>query len=256
MDDLFNLDGTNSLIIGGASGLGFEAAKILYLYGSNVIICGRNLTKLKKSQIKIKKNTFNNTISFFQADITKQKNINNLHNYVEKSFDGKLNILINSAGINIRDKITDISIKDWNEVINTNLTGVMFSTQKLIKLLKNAEYGRIINITSIFSRVTYPDRASYASSKGGLIQLTKTLALELAEFNITANSISPGPMLTDINKKVLEDKTNYLKFCQNIPLGRFGNPKEISTAIMFLASKYSSYVSGSDILIDGGWTST
>ena len=256
MDDLFNLDGTNSLIIGGASGLGFEAARILYLYGSNVIICGRNLTKLKKSQIKIKKNTFNNTISFFQADITKQKNINNLHNYVEKSFDGKLNILINSAGINIRDKITDISIKDWNEVINTNLTGVMFSTQKLIKLLKNAEYGRIINITSIFSRVTYPDRASYASSKGGLIQLTKTLALELAEFNITANSISPGPMLTDINKKVLEDKTNYLKFCQNIPLGRFGNPKEISTAIMFLASKYSSYVSGSDILIDGGWTST
>ena len=167
-----------------------------------------------------------------------------------------MNILINSSGINIRDKVIDISIKDWNEVINTNLTGVMFSTQKLIELLKNADYGRIINITSIFSKVSYPERASYASSKGGLIQLTKTLALELSKFNITANSISPGPMLTDINKKVLEDKINYEKFCQNIPLGRFGNPEEIATAIMFLASKYSSYVNGSDILIDGGWTST
>ena len=90
----------------------------------------------------------------------------------------------------------------------------MFSTQKLIELLKNADYGRIINITSIFSKVCYPERASYASSKGGLIQLTKTLALELSKFNITKNSISPGPMLTDINKKVLEDKINYEKFCQ------------------------------------------
>ena len=256
MDDLFNLDGTNSLIIGGASGLGFEAAKILYLYGSNVIISSRDSTKLKNAQTKIKKNSLDNTISYFQADITKQKNIEELYKYTDKNFEGKLNILINSSGINIRDKVIDISIKDWNEVINTNLTGVMFSTQKLIELLKNADYGRIINITSIFSKVSYPERASYASSKGGLIQLTKTLALELSKFNITANSISPGPMLTDINKKVLEDKINYEKFCQNIPLGRFGNPEEIATAIMFLASKYSSYVNGSDILIDGGWTST
>ena len=256
MDDLFNLDGTNSLIIGGASGLGFEAAKILYLYGSNVIISSRDSTKLKNAQTKNKKNSLDNTISYFQADITKQKNIEELYKYTDKNFEGKLNILINSSGINIRDKVIDISIKDWNEVINTNLTGVMFSTQKLIELLKNADYGRIINITSIFSKVSYPERASYASSKGGLIQLTKTLALELSKFNITANSISPGPMLTDINKKVLEDKINYEKFCQNIPLGRFGNPEEIATAIMFLAIKYSSYVNGSDILIDGGWTST
>ena len=256
MEDLFNLDGTNSLIIGGASGLGFEAAKILYSYGSNIIICGRDTTKLESSQNKIKKNTVNNKISYFQADITKKESIDNLFKYVDKNFRGKLNILINSAGINIRDKITEISFEDWNQVLNTNLTGVMFSTQKLIKLLKNAEYGRIINITSIFSKVSYPDRASYASSKGGLIQLTKTLALELSNYNITTNSISPGPMLTDINKKVLEDKINYEKFCQNIPLGRFGNPDEIATAIMFLASKYSSYVNGSDILIDGGWTSS
>ena len=256
MEDLFNLDGTNSLIIGGASGLGFEAAKILYSYGSNIIICGRDTIKLESSQNKIKKNTVNNKISYFQADITKKESIDNLFKYVDKNFKGKLNILINSAGINIRDKITEISFEDWNQVLNTNLTGVMFSTQKLIKLLKNAEYGRIINITSIFSKVSYPDRASYASSKGGLIQLTKTLALELSNYNITTNSISPGPMLTDINKKVLEDKINYEKFCQNIPLGRFGNPDEIATAIMFLASKYSSYVNGSDILIDGGWTSS
>ena len=173
-DDLFNLDGTNSLIIGGASGLGFEAAKILYLYGS-IIISSRDSTKLKNAQTKIK-NSLDNTISYFQADITKQKNIEELYKYTDKNFEGKLNILINSSGINIRDKVIDISIKDWNEVINTNLTGVMFSTQKLIELLRNADYGRIINITSIFSKVSYPERASYASSKGGLIQLTKTLA--------------------------------------------------------------------------------
>ncbi len=124
-----------------------------------------------------------------------------------------------------------------------------------LDFLKKSKNGRLINFTSIFSSVSFEGRTPYASSKGGLLLLTKTLALEWAKHKITVNSISPGPFLTELNLPVLKDKKNYREFCKKIPIGRFGNPEEIITSVLFLSSAKSSYVTGSNILVDGGWTS-
>ena len=257
MENLFNFSNTNVLITGGSSGIGEEIAKCLFGLGSNIIIVGRDENKLKKALSKIvanNKNNQNNTLDILQSDVTKPEEVSKISMFVDSKFSGKLNILINSAGTNIRDSLEDIKYEDWNTVINSNLTGTFLTTQAMLPLLKKSEFGRIINLASIFSSVSYPSRASYASSKGGVLMFTKTIAIELAKLNITANCISPGPLLTEINKVVLEDKDNYNKFCEKIPVGRFGEPSEVLTAVLFLASKNSSYVTGTDIKVDGGWT--
>ena len=168
---------------------------------------------------------------------------------------GKVYFFVISSGCNIRNPIQDITLEEWNKIISTNLTGAFLLAKYSYSLLKNSDFARLINITSIFSTVSFPDRTSYSSSKGGMLQLTKTLALELSDKNITVNSISPGPFLTEMNKKVLDNPKNYQKFCERIPMKRFGNPEEIITSALFLASKLTSYVTGTNLIIDGGWTS-
>jgi len=173
---------------------------------------------------------------------------------VGAAFGGSLNIAINTAGFNIRNPIQDISLDEWESIQRTNITGAFLFSRESFPLLKAADWGRLIHITSIFSSRSYPDRLSYATSKGAQLQLVRTLALEWATLGITVNGISPGPFLTEINKPVLDNPENYKSFCNNIPLGRFGNPEEIVSACLFLASEASSYVNGADIVIDGGWT--
>ncbi len=253
MNKLFDFLNTNTIITGGSSGIGMEIAKNLAVIGSNVLIIGRNDEKLKNVVFKLENET-NKKIQYFKCDVQSQKDIEKLYEYACDKFNKKINILVNSAGLNIRNPVESINHTDWNEIIDINLTGTFRVTQKLLPLLKKSEFGRIINLASIFATVSYPSRAAYAASKGGVLMFTKTLAIELAKSNITVNSISPGPLLTEINKSVLEDKENYNKFCEKIPIGRFGEPNEIITSVLFLASKYSSYVTGADIKVDGGWT--
>ena len=253
MKQLFNFLDTNTIITGGSSGIGMEIAKNFALSGSNVLIIGRNEEKLKKTVLELE-NEINKKIQYFKCDVQNQKDIDQLYDYTSEKFNKKLNILVNSAGINIRNPVESINHADWNEIIDINLTGTFRVTQKLLPLIKQSDFGRIINLGSIFATVSYPSRAAYAASKGGVIMFTKTLAIELAKSNITVNSISPGPLLTEINKAVLKDEENYKKFCEKIPIGRFGEPSEVITSIFFLASKYSSYVTGADIKVDGGWT--
>jgi gluconate 5-dehydrogenase len=254
MFEPFNFNGSKALVIGGATGLGKEIAIALAGHGADVIIASRNIEKLKSTSKEINSGNISGSCSYFDVDISSSNSIEQLVSNVSKMNDGKLNILVNSAGMNIRNPVEKISIDDWDAVMNANLKGAFMINQLSFKLLKKSEYGRVINITSIFSSVTYPERATYAASKGGLLMFSKTLALEWAKYNITVNTISPGPFLTEINTKVLEDKSNYEKFCSRIPMARFGEPKEIVTSALFLASPMSSYVTGTDLIIDGGWT--
>jgi NAD(P)-dependent dehydrogenase (short-subunit alcohol dehydrogenase family) len=250
----FNFNGSKALVIGGATGLGKEIAIALAGHGADVIIASRNIEKLKATSKNINSGDISGSCTYFDVDISSSHSIEQLVSNVSKMNDGKLNILVNSAGMNIRNPIEKISIDDWDTVMNANLKGAFMINQLSFKLLEKSEYGRVINITSIFSSVTYPERATYSASKGGLLMFSKTLALEWAKYNITVNTISPGPFLTEINTKVLEDKSNYEKFCSRIPMARFGEPKEIVTSALFLASPMSSYVTGTDLIIDGGWT--
>ena len=248
----FDFENCNAVIAGGGSGLGYEMAKGLLSYGCNVIIIGRNKSKLEKSVKKLNKisESFCDSVA---CDISDENSLNNAFQKIRNIFKNKLNIAINSAGFNIRNKITDVTLKEWQSIINVNLSGAFLFAREFYPILNNANFGRLINIASIFSSISFSDRSSYSSSKGGVLQLTKTLAIEWAKTKITVNSISPGPFLTDINKPVLDNPENYKKFCLNIPKERFGKPHEIITSCLFLSSRYSSYINGSDIVVDGGW---
>jgi NAD(P)-dependent dehydrogenase (short-subunit alcohol dehydrogenase family) len=255
MEKMFDFSNANALIMGGGSGIGKEIAKALCKNGASVIISGRSIKKLNatKKEIDI---LHQGACNVYVSDISIKSSVEELISYTSELFSGRLNILVNSAGVNVRGPIEEVTLEDFEEVMSINLTGTFLATKLAYSLLKSAEYGRVINLASIFSTVSFPHRLSYSSSKAGVLLFSKTVALEWAEQGITVNTISPGPLLTEINKKVLEDKENYEKFCERIPMRRFGEPYEIVTAALFLASPYSSYVTGSDIVVDGGWTST
>ena len=252
---MFDFTNATALIIGGGSGIGKEIAIALCKNGADVVITGRNKDKL--NSVKKKIDILGKGLCYpISSDVRSEESVKGLMSTISDLFSGKLNILVNSAGTNIRAPIEDVSLKDFQEVMDVNLTGTFLTTKLAHPLLAAADYGRVINLASIFATVTFPHRLSYASSKGGVLLFSKTIALEWAQQGITVNTISPGPLLTEINQKVLDDKENYEKFCERIPMRRFGEPHEIVTAALFLASPGSSYVTGSDIVVDGGWTSS
>jgi NAD(P)-dependent dehydrogenase (short-subunit alcohol dehydrogenase family) len=250
---MIDFHGCTAIVAGGSSGLGLEMTKGLLSANCRVAIIGRTGTRVKSISKELY-NKYNGNCHGFIADISNENSMKLFVKKVSSLYKKKVNIAINSAGIHIRNPITKTSIEEWEKIQKINLTGGFIFAKELFSLLCNAEFGRLINVTSIFSRRSFRDRASYSSSKGGLLQLTRTLAIEWAPQNITVNSISPGPFLTEMTKPVVEDRKKYKEMCQKIPLGRFGDPKEIVTACLFIASKDSSYITGADIIIDGGWT--
>jgi NAD(P)-dependent dehydrogenase (short-subunit alcohol dehydrogenase family) len=252
-DKLFDFSETTALIVGGGTGLGAEMASALLANGGQVAIASRNKDKIQAMAEGLNETHGGGCIPL-QVDVDEEESIRSLMAEVGAAFRGSLNIAINTAGFNIRNPIQDISLEEWESIQRTNITGAFLFSRESFPLLKAAGWGRLIHITSIFSSRSFPDRLSYATSKGAQLQLVRTLALEWVTLGITVNGISPGPFLTEINKPVLDNPENYKSFCNNIPLGRFGNPEEIVSTCLFLASKASSYVNGADIVIDGGWT--
>ena len=173
----------------------------------------------------------------------------------EATRDGqRVDILINSAGLNIRNPVQQLSEADWDTVLDVNLKGPFLLARQFGAAMAANGWGRIVHLGSIMSVVAIPDRAPYASSKAGVLGLTRVLALEWATKGVTVNAICPGPFATDMNKPLLEDPKKYADFVARIPMGRWGELHEITGAALFLASPASSYMTGTTLLIDGGWT--
>jgi NAD(P)-dependent dehydrogenase (short-subunit alcohol dehydrogenase family) len=188
----------------------------------------------------------------FQADIADETQVHQLEQQVSRIF-GSVNILINNAGINIRKPCVDYTLAEWNSVLTTNLTSVFLMCRAFVPHMKGRGYGRVINITSIMAHISLPQRTAYSASKAGLLGFTKSLALELARDNITVVAISPGPFATEMTEGIINDPEKSEQFMSRTPMRRWGDPKDVGKLALFLCSDDASFITGSDILIDGGW---
>ncbi|MBI4550878.1 MAG: glucose 1-dehydrogenase [Candidatus Latescibacteria bacterium] len=248
----FRLDGRVALVTGGSKGLGKAMALALAGAGADVVITSRHLDESEAAAESIRSVTGRRALAV-QADVADRPQVDDMVARALAEF-GKIDILVNNAGINIRRPVVELSDDDWHAVIDTNLHGTLYCTRAVGKGMVAQQYGRVINIASTLGSVAIAHRAAYASSKGAVIQLTKVLALEWAPSNITVNALCPGPFLTEINQPILSNPEAYQFFISKVPLGRFADPDELGGAAIFLASDASSFVTGTTLYVDGGWT--
>ncbi len=250
--ELFRLDGHVALITGGSKGLGRVIAQSLAEAGADVAIASRTLADGERAAKEIAETTGRRAAAF-AADVTSSDDLRRLSTEIEGSV-GAVDILVNNAGINVRGAIEELSESDFEAVIATNVTAPFLCSKILGAKMAERGWGRVINIGSIMSVVSLPARAPYATSKAAVLGLTRTLALEWAAKGVTVNAICPGPFATEMNKQLLNDPAKYRDFVSRIPVGRWGELHEIGGAAVFLASDAASFVTGSALFVDGGWT--
>lgn len=248
--DLFDLKGKKALVTGGSRGLGRAMAEALLEAGAEVIITGVS-DRVLETAAEMQENGY--PVSGLSFDLSKREEINKSFQKVMDKFDGQLDILVNNAGIQRRNKAEEFLEKDWDDVIEVNLSSVFILSQLAAKeMLKNGA-GKIINIASLLSFFGGYTVPAYAASKGGVAQLTKALSNEWAAEGINVNAIAPGYMDTDMNTALVNDPERNKLIMSRIPAGRWGKPEDMKGIVIFLASNASDYLNGTVIPVDGGY---
>jgi NAD(P)-dependent dehydrogenase (short-subunit alcohol dehydrogenase family) len=248
---MLSLHGRNALITGASRGLGKAMALALAAAGARIALVSRNEAKLKEVADEIRAAGGNAEV--FVTDVADEGEVERLRSAVAEKFGPALHILINNAGINIRKPITDFTLTEWRSILDTNLTSVFLLCRAFVPQMKGHGFGRIINMTSMMSHISLPGRTAYSASKSALLGFNRALALELAADNITVNGISPGVCDTEINAPLMQNPELRNQFLAKIPVGRFGTPEEIAKLAVYLCSEDSGFITGTDIVIDGGW---
>lgn len=237
------------LITGATRGIGEQLARDFERLGAALILTGTKPEQIKELNENLGKNNREN-IKYLCVDFL---NENSLLDFTRELREyNKIDVCINNAGINRIDYIYDTSLTDWDDIINVNLRAPFLIMREVSKLMKKNGYGRIVNIASIFSVISRQKRAIYSSSKSGLVGLTRAAAIDLAPYNILVNSVSPGFVLTDLTKKILT-KVEMQDLASRIPLGRLATPEDISNVVLFLSSDLNTYITGQNIIVDGGY---
>lgn len=238
-------------ITGASRGLGEAIAIEFAKAGADLVLISRNQSALDTVAHSIKRKYRVNILPL-STDITIKKEIERTIEEVLRVF-GKIDVLVNNAGVTVKKDFFEVSEKDWDYVLNINLKGAYLCSQVVGKQLIKQKYGKVINMASIGSQLALVHSSAYCASKGGLLQLTRALAVEWAPYNVNVNAIAPGYIETDMVREVMKKKAGLKKGIINrTPMGRLGKPEEISPAVVFLASDAASYITGTVLLIDGG----
>lgn len=246
MSNLFDLSGKVAVVTGASRGIGESIAVELARHGANVvvsdIISGNDTVKKIKS---LKKDSI-----YIKTDVSNEKEVINLINQTMRKF-GKIDILVNNAGIYKYAPTTGFSLEDWEKTIHVDLRGVFLCSREALKHMKRG--GSIINISSIAGISGFPESAAYCAAKGGVRALTKSLASEFGKKGIRVNSVHPGIIDTPMTHQFLKDKKSKDAYLAKVPLGRIGQPVDIAGPVVFLASDAAAYVTGEELVADGGW---
>jgi len=237
-----------AIVTGGASGIGKGIASALANEGSRVVIADIDEAKAKQAANEVGKGAIS-----VPLDVTKSASANQMAKTVHEKF-GRIDILVNNVGVRITKPFLEHTDADWNTMMSINLTGPFFCSRAVVPYMRKAGKGRIINTASIASFVGRPDRVAYVSAKSGMLGMTKAMAIDLGPMGITVNAIAPGSINSPMNASQAADSAN--DWGKETPIGRWGRPEDIANAAVFLALDESSYITGTDVKVDGGWVST
>ena len=250
----FDLSGRSVLVTGGSKGLGKAMAEGFASAGANLFLVSRNLSEAKEAADEIS-SAYGVEAHGHEADVTDQASVEAMVSEAMEAC-GRIDVLVNNAGINRRGPIEELSLEDFKEVQEINVTGVWLCSRAVLPHMKERGNGRIVNLSSALGLVGTPNRTPYATSKGAVTQMTRALSLEVAGSGVTVNAICPGPFLTPMNESIANTEEGMKFIVGATALNRWGELREIQGAAIFLASDASSYVTGAMLSVDGGWTAS
>jgi 2-deoxy-D-gluconate 3-dehydrogenase len=245
----FDLTGRIAVVTGASEGIGRELAIGLAGGGADVIACSRREEKIREVKNEIEK--MGRRSEFFVTDVSKVRSIEELKDFIVKKF-GKVDILVNNAAFTVTKPAWDVTEEEWDAMLDTSLKGVFFCSKIIGSIMRSQKYGKVINLSSTFSRSTFVGRAVYCAIKAGVSRLTEVLATEWAPDGVRVNAIAPTAVLTPSRAAILKGD-NLKRILSRIPLGRLTTPEDLVSAAIYLSSPASDFVTGQTLFVDGGW---